>query len=341
MRITRATRIDDGLTLVEVLISMVLVLVVVGGMTALVTPAGRFAVTEPGNADMQQRLRVGAEALYRDVSAAGAGVDIGFPAGSLVAYLPPILPRRIGAAGADAPDVSRPDAISLITVPMTEVQSVLASPMLGTSIFIHPAAACVPGHPSCGFTRGMGAILFDGGGRFDLFTVTDVQGSETRLRPRGPLPLRPYDAGAFVAEVHARTYFLDQAAKHLRQYDTDQSDMPLIDGVVEFNVEYFGAPNPPSAPKPPSAEANCLYDSAGVRLPGMAVLVSGPDGLASLPLSMFTDGPWCGEGATRFDADLLRIRRVRMTLGAEGVGPRPGRAAVTFDVAPANLSVRD
>jgi len=39
-------------------------------------------------------------------------------------------------------------------------------------------------------------------------------------------------------------------------------------------------------------------------------------GLARLPLSAFTDGPWCPDGASpnRFDADLLRIRLVRVTL---------------------------
>jgi hypothetical protein len=29
---------------------------------------------------------------------------------------------------------------------------------------------------------------------------------------------------------------------------------------------------------------------------------------------MFQDGPWCGSGDNEFDADLLRIRKVRVTL---------------------------
>ena len=36
--------------------------------------------------------------------------------------------------------------------------------------------------------------------------------------------------------------------------------------------------------------------------------------LAVLPLSILSDGPWCGDGDNTFDADLLRIRRVGVTL---------------------------
>ena len=31
-----------------------------------------------------------------------------------------------------------------------------------------------------------------------------------------------------------------------------------------------------------------------------------------LTMADFTDGPWCGTGAWRFDADLLRVRAVRV-----------------------------
>lgn len=36
--------------------------------------------------------------------------------------------------------------------------------------------------------------------------------------------------------------------------------------------------------------------------------------LAALPLSMLNDGPWCGAGSNRFDADLLRVKKVRVSL---------------------------
>jgi hypothetical protein len=46
-------------------------------------------------------------------------------------------------------------------------------------------------------------------------------------------------------------------------------------------------------------------------------------GLARLPLGVFTDGPWCPDGASpnRYDADLLRIRLVRVTLRVQAQSP--------------------
>jgi hypothetical protein len=76
-----------------------------------------------------------------------------------------------------------------------------------------------------------------------------------------------------------------------------------------------------------------------------------------LPLSMFTDGPWCGSGPTRFDADLLRVRRVRLQVRLQGPTELRGQDArfavpgasqsatrlvpdmdMTVDVAPRNLN---
>ena len=81
--------------------------------------------------------------------------------------------------------------------------------------------------------------------------------------------------------------------------------------------------------------------------------------LRPLPLSLFSDGPWCGEGDNRFDADLLRVRTVRVAVrvqaahaGLRGIGadfavPGTSRSArralpdyaVTFDVTPRNLNL--
>jgi hypothetical protein len=58
---------------------------------------------------------------------------------------------------------------------------------------------------------------------------------------------------------------------------------------------------------------------------------------------MLTDGPACGGGATMFDGDLLRIRRVRMHLHVAGAAWGTAAApalAVTTDVAPPSLAVR-
>ena len=74
---------------------------------------------------------------------------------------------------------------------------------------------------------------------------------------------------------------------------------------------------------------------------------------------MLSDGPWCGGGSTVFDADMLRIRQVRLKLrvqaapaGLRGLGsdylvPGLSRDArrllpdygLTIDIAPRNLNL--
>ena len=93
--------------------------------------------------------------------------------------------------------------------------------------------------------------------------------------------------------------------------------------------------------------------------PALAALPNSGTSLVPLPLSMFTDGPWCGSGGARFDADLLRIRLIKVTLRVEatedafrGQGAafaHPGTASaarhmladasLTFDVTPRNLNL--
>ena len=46
----------------------------------------------------------------------------------------------------------------------------------------------------------------------------------------------------------------------------------------------------------------------------MTTLTTGGGSLAPLPISMFTDGPWCGGGSNTFDADLYRVRKVKVTV---------------------------
>ncbi len=66
-------------------------------------------------------------------------------------------------------------------------------------------------------------------------------------------------------------------------------------------------------PKPAAGEANCLYDASGNYIgPGVLPTVDGS--LAALTPAMLTDGPFCGGGSNQFDPDLLRVRKVRVTL---------------------------
>ena len=59
--------------------------------------------------------------------------------------------------------------------------------------------------------------------------------------------------------------------------------------------------------------------------------------ISEIPLERFTDGPFCGIAPNRFDADLLRIRRVRVTLRLQAADASVRDVEVTFHVAPRNM----
>lgn len=114
------------------------------------------------------------------------------------------------------------------------------------------------------------------------------------------------------------------------------ADVPVVDNVVRLTFEYFGDPLPSIEP------------------PGRQ--------LVPLPAAQLTDGPWRPDefAATRWDADLARVRAVRITLRVQAAaaalrGPanalfaRAGTAIdparwvpdleAQFQVAPRNLNL--
>jgi len=117
--------------------------------------------------------------------------------------------------------------------------------------------------------------------------------------------------------------------------DSGGVEAPVVDHIVGLTFTYYGEPATPS-------------------------LAAG-DGLVELSGEMLSDGPWCEAGGpSPFDADLFRVRAVRVAIRAEaasaafrGSNPwlfrRPGTArggvvyipdqSVTFDVASRNLAL--
>jgi prepilin-type N-terminal cleavage/methylation domain-containing protein len=339
---------DSGFSLIEMLVALALTLLVTGAMLILVGPAQTTAATQPDAADMLQRARAATEALAGSLAIAGAGEDAGTLVGPLADYLPPVVPRRLGLQRADGAAIARADVVTVLHVPKTRVQSRLSEPWPGASADLKVAdePSCPAGVSACGFTAGMTGIVFDSLGQFDLFDVTQVSGDSTHLRLHGPAPSGVYEAGANVSEAEMDTFYFDATASQLRHYDGYATDVPVIDNVVGLTFEYLGDPRPPVEPRPPLGTANCLYATAG-------------ESLAPLPLGMLTDGPWCGDGGMRFDADLLRIREVRVTLRVQAAPAslratspdfaKPGSSrgagwyvpdfVAAFDIAPRNLNL--
>lgn len=130
-------------------------------------------------------------------------------------------------------------------------------------------------------------------------------------------------------------------------------DMPVVDNLVALTFDYCGDPQPPQlinapgdpagqrttyGPGPPAllqqiptrgypAGENCTFlvdPVSGLQVPRLAVLGSSggarqPAALVKLTGGRLTDGPWCPDptNPNRWDADLLRIRRIGVTLRVE------------------------
>jgi hypothetical protein len=261
--------------------------------------------------DVQQRARVAAEMVARDLAAAGVGIYAGAQTG--LAALPGVLPRQLGVTG-DAPDAARPDAVTVISVPPAAAQTTTSAAVSPASqtLSVNAAPNC-GGAALCGLTAGKDVLVSDAAGHFDIFRITNVAGAVASLRLHGQAQGVAYPAGSPVTEVVSRTYSLDAATRVLRQYDGDLSDQPAADHISSLTFDYFG-------------------DTGG----GAAF---GPIDRATL-----ADGPWIGAGSSRYDADLLRVRMVRISVRAEASSPALRASApdmiARIDVSPRAMVIR-
>ncbi|HSL20044.1 MAG TPA: hypothetical protein VK886_00815 [Vicinamibacterales bacterium] len=322
-----------GYTLVEMLISMGIMITVTGAIFQMVNPSQGTARVQPEYGDMQQRARVAAETLYKDLVMAGAGPYQGATTGSLANFFAPILPYRTGRVNPDPPGTYRDDAITIVYVPHTSAQTTISSDMPNQSseIKVNSQSNCPVGDPLCGFTEGMGCLIFDPlTGAFDNFEITSVQESALHLQHRGQDFSESYPLGAVIVQSESHTYYHDPIQNQLRHYDGIQTDIPVVDNVVDVVFDYWGDPDPPTAPRPPLNVANCVIDEAGN--PRLAQLAPGTGSLVRLDPAILRDGlpAWCGAGTNQFDPDLFRVRKVQMRLRVQASDPgmRPNAAAL-------------
>ena len=232
--------------------------------------------------------------------------------------------------------------------------------------------------PMCGFKAGVTkAAVFDGTGAFDMFAVTaldEVTQSVGFQHPQQIALSKAYlgtlrsssRSATRLVEIAPHVYYLNAATKQLVHYDGFSTVTPVLDNVVGLNFEYFGEASPPAllhpgrdlsvtygpqplpfessqAPFPPGE--NCVWQaSSGTRASRLAPLGVPiiPTGLVKLSPSQLTDGPWCPDdwNERRYDADLFRIRMVRVTLRLRSANLQAtAEWSVTFDVSPRNLNL--
>jgi hypothetical protein len=321
-----------------------LLLTVIAAIFGLMTPVHGMFAAQLESLDMQQRLRAGTEILQRDLLMAGAGRYSGAMTGSMGNYLAPILPYRIGKISSDPAGSFFTDRITVMYVPQTPAQTTILDPTANVAAGLRVAQqpGCPSGDSACAFAEGMAVMITDSTGFWDTFSVTDVLDTAVHFQQRGEMN-RSYDAGSSISQIIMHTYWLrtDTAngTYQLMRYDGNQTDVPLADNVVGLSFEYYGEQVPPEltpaatptasyGPAPPAlgvdnaadnwgAGENCTFQVIdGVHVPRMTWLGGTSPRLVKLAEPQLKDGPWCPDSTAvnRYDADLLRIRRVRVTL---------------------------
>jgi prepilin-type N-terminal cleavage/methylation domain-containing protein len=354
MTTTRSTLTNErGFTLIEMIIAMALMVTITGAIFSMVDPSRGTYRMQPEVSDLQQRLRIGTQFLVNDLIMAGAGSPAGSPhVGTLTNFFAPIQPYRIGMIDSDPENgiFYRDDAITIMYIPPDAPQTSLeeAMPQPSSELKVNRQPNCPPpGDPLCGFKENQRIIIFDETGAYDDMTITEVQNGSQHLQHNksivGNTLSKAYGPGAQIAQISQQTYYYNEGTLQLMHYDGDQRDEAVVDQVVDMLIEYSGEPEPPSlinpvtnavgpwttyGPKPPAlgvqvtaypAGENCAFmiGPSGThvgRLPDLAPATD--NGLVALPEAMLTDGPWCPDATfpTRYDADLLRIRKISLRL---------------------------
>ena len=255
------------------------------------------------------------------------------------------------------------------TPAQTGVTQALGNEGNSAEIIVEPQLNCGPDvHDQlCGFEEGMRVLIMDIDGTWDTMTLTEIQDEALHLQHNDDELSGSYDSGnARLTQVATHTYYLkadeDTETFQLMHYDGYQTDLPVVDNVVALTFEYFGDPAPPMllpgvdltstvapwttyGPRPPELGVdlrdgdefgdgeNCVFRmSGGVQVPRLETLASGNVQVKLDPDSLI-DGPWCPfeDAPNPFDADLLRVRRIRVTLRVQvAAATLRGPAGVLF-----------
>jgi prepilin-type N-terminal cleavage/methylation domain-containing protein len=342
-------RRDRGFSVLELLVAVAIMLAGAAAIFSLVDNSFARSPYWDESSDLHQRARVAAETVSAELRAAGAGTSTG----PLHWSFATIDPRQRGTGTVTT------SAITMRHVPTHGLRSTIQGPLPpgGATVVIQRHPGCAAGTIACGFEAGMDVAVHDGTGNWDTLLVQAIGPDALTLVDRPSGRTTSYNAGAEIVQIEEQTLYFDAPTLVLRREHPGVSDLPVVDNVVDVRFEYFGDTAPPGRPRPPAGVANCLYDSTGAPLP-LPALIADHGALVRLPLATLDDGPMCGSGATAFDLDLLRIRRVRVTLRLQagpailrGADPlrfaRAGTASAsdrmlpdvtaTFDVAPPNV----
>ncbi len=320
----RTSSCREGFTLADLLVATAIALATLAVVTAALPPVLDAVQIVPDATDLQQRARATELLLAGVIGGAGAGADI-IGESPLPRAVPAVWPRRV-LTGADAPGSAWADRLTVWHVQARAAQAPVAAAVLPGDVTVrltwHPACGV---HPSCGFRRGDLVLVYSRTGAMALASLAAVQ--DLLLTLESPVD-QAIDVPAFAAVLSATMLSFDAVRRQVRRADDSAPTQPVTDDVVGMRVRYYGISAAPRWPAMPGADTCAVSADGTPRLPLLGP-VPGPP--VELTLADLTDGPWCGAGTWRFDADMLRIRAVRVALRFQAISPGVrGRAAEWF-----------
>ena len=190
-----------GFTIIELLIAMTITLLIAGAIAAAAPPARDAFERVPADLDLQQRGRTAIDALSQALRSAGKNVA----ATESLQPFSDLLP----SVSVEGEDESGFFTELTVIVPVPDAaQGLLAldQPAPGAAMTL-AIEHCPDVKDACGFTPGSTAVVADGAGHFDVFTIGATNAGARRITPVSALS-RSYAAGSVIVEADQLTFGL-------------------------------------------------------------------------------------------------------------------------------------
>ena len=290
-----------GFSLVELLVALTICAIVSAGVAIVVPPARVLFESVPAELELHQRARAVVEAMAPAIRAAGGEAVVANDLGPFKNVVPALIPYDSTGNGFTA--------LKVIRARVNAAQGVLDRHQSGAAGALFLAASpCPDASLLCGFTRGATALITDGSGRFDAFTVASIDAGAGYLIADRAFVL-PYAAGSIVVEADVDTFQLEaqpDGSSALVRVSAAGAVQPLVDRVNDLAFELFA------------------FDDAGR--------------LIALPPGVLSDGPWLrGDPGGSYDEDVFRIRYVEVALTLRIKEPPALARSLRFGVVPRNV----
>ena len=226
----------NGFTLVELLIAMTITLLVAGAIAG-VTPTARAAFERvPADLDSQQRGRMAIGVLSQAIRSAGQDVAATSSLGPLSDLLPAVSVSEEDESGAFG-------GLTAIVPVAGAAQGVLSEDQSAPAATIALGIDRCPNVSDlCGFSPGSTALIADGTGHFDVFTIAAVHAAARLLTPESALS-RSYPAGAVMVEVDQFTFGLAEqpdGSYSLVRTTAAGAVQPVVDFMNGLSFEVIG-----------------------------------------------------------------------------------------------------